>query len=353
MSEKSRIEYIDIAKGIGIFAVMLGHILVYESGVVFNRIQNFICSFHLPLFFIITGILCEKYRSWQNKSLSELLKRKLKTLIYPYFIFSVITVLFYVFLYFILHKGTYQEISDIIMMTITFRGYGALWYLFVLFVAIMMFYIFQKLKWNSYIVLLLLIFGGSFLSYQFPMLLDEFSIGNKLISYYFTRWIIACSYIYIGYLSANILQWDIWKNKMICVATGLLMLILTFILCQFNGKVDLCVVCMNNPVLYYLFAVMGTFSVVLLCKGLEKVLNLLIFAGKNSLIIMATHGDFITYVLVVVRKILIRFSVSGVWEVGITFLLLLFVEIMIVLVINRWLPFIVRFPDFHRKQTKI
>ncbi|MBQ7522127.1 MAG: acyltransferase family protein, partial [Clostridia bacterium] len=241
MQGRKRVEYIDIAKGIGILLVMLGHILVYESDEVLAKIQNFIYSFHLPMFFIITGILCRRYRSWENKSLSELLKGKLKTLIYPYFIFSAIMVLFHMFLYFVLHMGTYEEIPNIISMTIKFEGYGVLWYLFVLFIAIMMFYIFEKLKWNRYIVLTLLIFSGSFFAYQFPMFSAEFGIWNKVISYYFTRWIISCSYIYIGYLSASILQWDIWKNKMICTITGLLMAVLTFILCQFNGKPDLCI----------------------------------------------------------------------------------------------------------------
>lgn len=43
--------YIDIAKGIGIILVILGH-----SGVN-SEIKDFIYGFHMPLFFVISGYL--------------------------------------------------------------------------------------------------------------------------------------------------------------------------------------------------------------------------------------------------------------------------------------------------------
>ncbi len=45
-----RLNYIDVAKGIGMLLVVIGHCS--------NTIANqYIYSFHMPLFFIITGIL--------------------------------------------------------------------------------------------------------------------------------------------------------------------------------------------------------------------------------------------------------------------------------------------------------
>lgn len=46
-----RIEYLDYAKGIGIILVVLGHILIK------GNIKIYIYSFHMPLFFIISGYL--------------------------------------------------------------------------------------------------------------------------------------------------------------------------------------------------------------------------------------------------------------------------------------------------------
>lgn len=50
MQVNSRIETLDIAKGIGFFLVVLGHLV--PSG---GTVSIFIFSFHMPLFFIIAG----------------------------------------------------------------------------------------------------------------------------------------------------------------------------------------------------------------------------------------------------------------------------------------------------------
>ena len=46
-----RVDYLDYAKGIAIILVVLGHIF---SG---GNIKTYIYSFHMPLFFIISGYL--------------------------------------------------------------------------------------------------------------------------------------------------------------------------------------------------------------------------------------------------------------------------------------------------------
>lgn len=48
-----RIEWIDIAKGIGILLVILGHTIALKYSKV-------LYTFHMPLFFIIVGIGCKR-----------------------------------------------------------------------------------------------------------------------------------------------------------------------------------------------------------------------------------------------------------------------------------------------------
>ncbi|MBF1069294.1 MAG: acyltransferase family protein, partial [Prevotellaceae bacterium] len=60
MSEQTkRIEALDIAKGIGIILVIIGHMSS-------SYLRDWIYSFHMPLFFIISGICfkTEKYPSF-------------------------------------------------------------------------------------------------------------------------------------------------------------------------------------------------------------------------------------------------------------------------------------------------
>lgn len=69
-----RIEYLDIAKGIAILAVIVGH--SYTPGIT----ARVIYSFHLPLFFIINGYFVKDYNVEQN------FIRSAKSLLLPYFI---------------------------------------------------------------------------------------------------------------------------------------------------------------------------------------------------------------------------------------------------------------------------
>lgn len=54
MVVKNRIEWIDCAKGLAIILVVFGHALTYFSPD-FENIIHMIYSFHLPLFFVLTG----------------------------------------------------------------------------------------------------------------------------------------------------------------------------------------------------------------------------------------------------------------------------------------------------------
>ena len=51
MINKKRIEWVDIAKGIGIFLMVMGHTGIPRIG------NQWIYSFHMPLFFFISGFL--------------------------------------------------------------------------------------------------------------------------------------------------------------------------------------------------------------------------------------------------------------------------------------------------------
>ena len=52
MENIKRIDYLDYTKGFGILLVILGHI--YDAS---NPIKIWLYSFHMPLFFIISGFL--------------------------------------------------------------------------------------------------------------------------------------------------------------------------------------------------------------------------------------------------------------------------------------------------------
>lgn len=78
----NRIRWIDTARGIAILLVVLGHCIGNST----DPVNKVILSFHMPLFFFISG-LCAKY---ENGRFMGYLKKKAKTLLIPQMTLGVI-----------------------------------------------------------------------------------------------------------------------------------------------------------------------------------------------------------------------------------------------------------------------
>ena len=78
MPAKKRVDYLDVAKGIAILSVVVGHTFsAYDPGSLMNK---FIYSFHMPLFFLLSGYF---YRQQEFK---PALIKKVKNLLVPYLV---------------------------------------------------------------------------------------------------------------------------------------------------------------------------------------------------------------------------------------------------------------------------
>ena len=78
---KQRIGWIDVTKGIAILLVILGHSLV---GL---KINDYIFAFHMPVFFITSGIL------FRPKSIPAVIKKNAQKLLIPYGITAVFVII--------------------------------------------------------------------------------------------------------------------------------------------------------------------------------------------------------------------------------------------------------------------
>ena len=79
-----RLDYLDVAKGIGILLVILGHCQLGRIG----RAHSLIYSFHMPLFFFISGVC------FSNKyTFSTLAVKRFRQIILPTIYFSIISTL--------------------------------------------------------------------------------------------------------------------------------------------------------------------------------------------------------------------------------------------------------------------
>lgn len=86
----------DIARGIGIFLVVLGHSFPdnkFNNNPFYTYIYKFIYSFHMPLFFIVSGFFAYKIYNILNLSqYSKYIYGKFKRLMIPYFAISLIAI---------------------------------------------------------------------------------------------------------------------------------------------------------------------------------------------------------------------------------------------------------------------
>ena len=86
VKKDARITYIDTAKAIAIFLTILSHSGLSRS----NPIEQFIFSFHMPLFFLIAGWTQKNRKLTTVKEWKNFILKKVYTLIVPYLIYTLI-----------------------------------------------------------------------------------------------------------------------------------------------------------------------------------------------------------------------------------------------------------------------
>lgn len=224
-SLNKRIDYFDIAKGIGIILMIVGHMGWNAKSI---YIDNFIYAFHMPMFFIISGFF------FKPKSNKECLKKILKKLITPYIVTCIIIIVYKVFEE--IFYGNYNNIYNVIkqwgIASILGSGkrqifnftttIGAIWFLLAISFST---YFLNKVynKKYSYIYVLLIFYIG-YKTSQFVWL--PFSIQSGMTGLLF---------MYIGCLMK---KYDIF-NKKIDVLFWLFIIGTFSFCCIFCGKLYL------------------------------------------------------------------------------------------------------------------
>jgi len=126
--EKTRLEFIDRMKGIAILLVIVGHIIQFNNldGGTNNKLFNLIYSFHMPLFFILSGYVAS--RGWDKivnrLSFINFLWKKIYTLVLP-----LLTWTLFVGKYFFAQHFEVISIDDILNAFL----HPGLWFLQILF----------------------------------------------------------------------------------------------------------------------------------------------------------------------------------------------------------------------------
>lgn len=275
---KKRIEFYDIAKGILMSMVVLGHIITMNySGSAL--LKSFIYTFHVPAFFIITGMLM-KVSLTEECKFSFFVKKKFKTLLIPYFLFEAIAAISQM-----IFLGTeYLNIKGAIIGTfLIYCNGGATWFLPTLFVAEIAYYgimkVHKKIGMKASLPIIISCFVSSFF---FP---------KTHIFIVVARCLLGIGFIWIGMFIMKQTLLQCTANKSVCLITWLVMVITTVVVTVINGKVGMNLCEFNNPILYIIGSLSGTGFILIGSQFIHS--KILSYIGKNSLIIMGSHLSII------------------------------------------------------------
>lgn len=303
---QNRYSHLDVAKGIGIILVFIGHLLSHDS-----YIGLTIYSFHMPLFFTVSGVFAKTYK---DQGFFTYLKKNIVHLLIPYIIFTLFGVLV---TFSVVQWRTALNIYDLKYILYSAQPenwhVGQLWFLVSLFVVKIIFYFYDRLilsKNNTVlnIVSLLLFFV---LAYNIKQIdpsynwLPASQIKDTLLHYrevtgfwypfQINSALMATPFYAIGYLlSDKIKNFKLDKDNISNWALTAICLVITILFARYNGNVNLGGGWYGDCFLYILFSLTGTFAVIGLSSLLRKS-KYLAFLGQESMLIFALHTAVIYY----------------------------------------------------------
>ena len=282
MAGPERLDYIDIAKGIGMIMVVLGHAVRMPE-----LMYGIIFSVHMPLFFILSGY-CFSFRP--EEKFGYFLKKNARQLLLPYFLTSCIVIVIKVIVavirgYDILEtlEGWWltivygsgakvpERLEDILMPI------GVIWFLLALFIGrtLLRCILYSRVPW----LWALILFFASYISTDLFWL--PFSIQPGLCCVLF---------LYIGYI---IKQGKLFDLKNIHFSLRILAAAVWVYCIIYCGHLYMVENYYENAALNIIGAICGTYTIVFVSQMIEKYVSFLrrplAFTGRISLGIMCAH----------------------------------------------------------------
>ena len=267
----NRIEWIDVAKGYGIIGVIIGHITT-------PYITVWIYTFHIPLFFFLSGYLFHP-----KCGFAEFCKRKIKTLLVPYLFLSIPVVLNEYWF----HNGSSGDWSAFLneaCKVLVQERYTPLWFISSLFLSNIIFYwIFRTLRTQR--MRLLCAFLFMLLSLVYWKHGGKPILWNLDLALYVMPFMVFANYIHHSYkLKAYVNR----KSLFFLIAFLLGSIVVGWENYHITGnKVDLFYEAVDILPLTLFAALCGIFFIIMLSR--RKTIGVLNYLGRNSLLIFAWH----------------------------------------------------------------
>ena len=276
---KQRYQWLDIAKGIAIILVVIGHVVssyhsskLYLDNNLFIIVHNFAYSFHMALFMIVSGFLFALSSKKRISIRSKEIKKKIINYGIPYVIFSFVWWIFKIVL--ASHANTQVSIYDLLLIPI--YPISFMWFIYALLI-MQLIQLFLEPKTLRYKVTHLLI--------AFAFLLLQPTLSQLLEIIHFEDLIICDVMKFYLYFLLGIYFPDIFESilKITWLKWGIFFLIFILMFsCNEYFSIE-------NKIVKLLLALVGSYIVLSFSYSLKQN-KILEFLGKNSLPIYVLHG---------------------------------------------------------------
>lgn len=265
---RKRIEWIDIAKAIGIVLVVYGHVIlgVHDAGLWGDSLNyelqhSFVYTTHMPLFFFLSGIFAIK---WVTRSPQKAVWQKIKTLLIPYILWGFIQA--GIMQVFSSSTNNGQGLINALKLPIT--PYAQFWFLYDLFFVFILYYV---------------LINGLKLSFKWILLIGMVLFLVSPLFKYWELWRIFYHFIFF-ILGTQMLKLGEWINK-INPLISLLVFILVNLL-YFYIPVSFVI----SNLISFFAALSGIVFIISISRYLNS--SIILYIGRNSIVIYLLHLIF-------------------------------------------------------------
>ncbi|MCR5589956.1 MAG: acyltransferase family protein, partial [Lachnospiraceae bacterium] len=294
--------------------VLIGHLQgdsIFTFSPYIKPLCVFIFSFHMPMFFIVTGILLAM-KNEEIKPFKDVAKTRFRGIMIPYFWFSFF---YLIFVAVALIKGEIAPQTLYLNIWYVLSGYGmnVLWFLPALFLGEMLF-IFTRRKIREDLPFVAVVVLSNAIVYllayflriaEYPTPLTERLHEFLLV---LLRPVLVCGFITIGYYTHRLLGkgtrlGDFFRSpqlnekgkisakyRMAYIVLAMILFGAVLALFQINNGIDFRTLAFRNVFFFFVCALSGSFGMICLCMGLPR-MSLPCYWGIGSLIFMVTHNS--------------------------------------------------------------
>ncbi len=283
---KKRIEWIDNAKFIGIFFVMLSHFEICP-----DYLRDFFTPFYLAIFFFCSG-----YCYVPRDDFRSFLKKKIRQLVIPWFIYSNLNIILSNIKSFKHHKSSFRV--EVFRNLLQIRYFDErLWFIPALFSAYLVFYFVIReyhRKKDTKALLLLCVFLA-FLRKLYKKYMNPMLLPWKLIN---LPWHIdyiptALLFMVLGYLFCN--NWEEYFDREIDWTKRIIIIGIYLFLVYFVFFTGFSFSLINDFIYDHVRHVFALLTIIIVAKLMPSN-PLTLYIGRNTLIYFCTHNKAITLI---------------------------------------------------------